>query len=59
MKQNVENFLQMASILLHKYRNFLQNRYPPCGKNAEILLNKGTHLVEKVQKISQNNPCVA
>ena len=50
------NFLQMGSILLDKYRNFLQNRYPPCGKNREILLRKGTHLTEKVQKIYQKQP---
>ena len=46
----------MGSILFDKYRNFLQNRYPPCRKNTEILLKNGTHLAEEVQKISQKQP---
>ena len=50
VEYNTESLLQKDSILLGKYRNFLQNRYPPCRKNTEILLKKGTHLAEKVQK---------
>ena len=43
----------MGSILFDKYRIFFKNKYPPGRKNTEILFKKGTHIAEKVQKISQ------
>ena len=55
--KNTDNFLQMGSILLDKYRNFLQNRYPPCRKKYRNFVEKKVPISRKKYRTFLENFC--